>query len=265
MLRINNLEVVYHDIILVLRGISLEVPDGGVIAFLGSNGAGKSTTLRAVSGLLPYEDGEIVKGTVNWNDAPVHRLDPQEIVRLGITQVPEGRRIFSDLSVEENIHVGAHVRRHRRGAVQKDLSMVLDYFPALGQRLKIKAGYISGGEQQMLAIARALMSRPKLMMLDEPSLGLAPLLVTEIFDIIQRINQEEKVSILLVEQNALMALSAAEYGYIMENGKIVLDGTCRYLMQNEDVKEFYLGMTESEERKSYADVKHYKRRKRWLS
>jgi len=265
MLQINNLEVVYHDIILVLRGISLKVPEGGVVAFLGSNGAGKSTTLRAVSGLLPYEDGKIVKGSIEWEGQPIHRLDPQEIVRLGITQVPEGRRVFSDLSVEENIRVGAHLRGHRRSAVQKDLAMVLDYFPALKERLKIKAGYISGGEQQMLAIARALMSRPRLMMLDEPSLGLAPLLVTEIFDIIQRINREEKVSILLVEQNALMALSSAEYGYIMENGKIVLDGPCQKLMQNEDVKEFYLGMTEAEERKSYADVKHYKRRKRWLS
>ncbi len=265
MLQINNLEVVYHDIILVLRGISLDVPEGGFIAFLGSNGAGKSTTLRAVSGLLPYEDGEIMKGTVEWDGSPIHKMDPQEIVRLGITQVPEGRRVFSDLSVEENIRVGAHVRSRRRGEVQQDFAMVLDYFPPIRDRLKIKAGYISGGEQQMLAIARALMSRPRLMMLDEPSLGLAPLLVSEIFDIIRRINREEKVSILLVEQNALMALSSAEYGYIMENGRIVLDGPCARLMQNEDVKEFYLGITDSEERKSYAEVKHYKRRKRWLS
>jgi branched-chain amino acid transport system ATP-binding protein len=265
MLHINNLEVVYSDIILVLRGISLAVPDGAIIAFLGSNGAGKSTTLRAVSGLMPYEDGEIKKGTVTWDETPIHKLAPQEIVRMGITHVPEGRRVFAELTVEENIRVGAHTRRRRRREVQTDLGMVLEYFPALKERLKIQAGYISGGEQQMLAIARAFMSRPKLKMLDEPSLGLAPLLVAEIFDIIRRINQEEKVSVLLVEQNALMALATAEYGYIMENGKIVLDGPCQKLMQNEDVKEFYLGMTEAAERKSYADVKHYKRRKRWLS
>jgi branched-chain amino acid transport system ATP-binding protein len=264
MLQINNLEVVYNDIILVLRGISLEVPRGRIIAFLGSNGAGKSTTLRAVSGLLPYEDGEIMKGSVLWEDQPIHKLDPQKIVKLGITQVPEGRRIFADLTVEENIRVGAHTRRGQ-GDTQRDLAAVLGYFPALKNRLKVQAGYISGGEQQMLAIGRALMARPQLMMLDEPSLGLAPLLVTEIFGIIKRINQEEKVSILLVEQNALMALATAEYGYIMENGRIVLDGPSRKLMQNEDVKEFYLGMTDDAQRKSFAEVKHYKRRKRWLS
>lgn len=265
MLRLNNLEVVYNDIILVLRGISLEVPDAGVIAFLGSNGAGKSTTLKAISGLMDYEDGEIKKGAIEFGGRAIHEMGPQEIVRLGITQVPEGRRVFAELTVEENIRVGAHTRSDGKGEVAADLEMVLDYFPILRNRLKLQAGFLSGGEQQMLAIARALMARPKLMMLDEPSLGLAPLLVTEIFDIIKRINREGRVSILLVEQNALMALAVAEYGYIMENGKIVLDGPSKKLMENEDVKEFYLGIKEDKERKSFADVKHYKRRKRWLS
>ena len=265
MLQINNLEVVYNDIILVLRGISLQVPEGGIIAFLGSNGAGKSTTLRAISGLLDYEDGEIKKGTIEFKGHPTHKLDPQKIVRLGITQVPEGRQIFAELTVDENMRVGAHTRTDAKADIDRDYKMVLSYFPALRARLKVQAGYISGGEQQMLAIARALMAKPSLMMLDEPSLGLAPLLVSEIFEIIKRINQEEKVSILLVEQNALMALAVSEYGYIMENGKIVLDGTSHKLMENEDVKEFYLGVTEDKKRKSFAEVKHYKRRKRWLS
>jgi branched-chain amino acid transport system ATP-binding protein len=265
MLRLNNLEVVYNDVILVLRGISLEVPEGCIISFLGANGAGKSTTLRAISGLLEYEDGEIKKGSIEFLGRPIHKLGPQDIVRLGITQVPEGRRVFAELTVEENIRVGAHIRREGKSEILKDFDMVLGYFPVLRERLKLQAGFLSGGEQQMLAIARALMSRPALMMLDEPSLGLAPLLVTEIFEIIKRINAEEKVSILLVEQNALMALSVSDYGYIMENGKIVLDGPSDKLMENEDVKEFYLGVKNEEERRSFADVKHYKRRKRWLS
>lgn len=264
-LQVNNLEVVYNDIILVLRGISLEVPEAGIIAFLGSNGAGKSTTLRAISGLLEYEDGEIKKGTIHFEGQAVHRMDPQQIVSLGITQVPEGRRIFAELTVEENLRVGAHTRRDGKPRVTMDMERVLNYFPLLRQRLKVLSGYISGGEQQMLAIGRAMMARPKLMMLDEPSLGLAPLLVREIFPIIQRINEEEKVSILLVEQNALMALAFSQFGYIMENGKIVLDGPSRKLMENEDVKEFYLGVKEDKARKSFAQVKHYKRRKRWLS
>jgi branched-chain amino acid transport system ATP-binding protein len=265
MLRLNNLEVVYNDIILVLRGISLEVPDGSIVAFLGSNGARKSTTLRAISGLLEYEDGEIKKGTIEFNAKPIHQMDPQEIVHLGITHVPEGRRIFADLTVEENIRVGAHTRQDGKAELAKDFEMVLEYFPQLRERLKLQAGFLSGGEQQMLAIARALMARPSLMMLDEPSLGLGPLIMSEIFEIINRINKEARVSILLVEQNALMALAVSEYGYIMENGKIVLDGPSRKLMENEDVKEFYLGVKEDRERKSFADVKHYKRRKRWLS
>jgi branched-chain amino acid transport system ATP-binding protein len=265
MLRVNNLEVVYSHVILVLRGISLEVPEASIVAFLGANGAGKSTTLKAVSGLLDYEDGEIKKGTIEFGGRALHKLDPQEIVRLGITQVPEGRRIFAELTVEENIRVGAHTRRDARGDVARDVGSVLEYFPPLKSRLRVQAGYISGGEQQMLAIARALMAKPSLMMLDEPSLGLAPLLVTEIFDIIRRINGAEKVSILLVEQNALMALAVSEYGYIMENGKIVLDGPSRKLMHNEDVKEFYLGVKGEAQRKRFSEVKHYKRRKRWLS
>ena len=265
MLTVNNLEVVFNDVILVLRGISLTIPQGSIIAFLGANGAGKSTTLRAVSGLLPFEEGEIKKGTIEWSGRDIAGLDPQEIVRRGIIQVPEGRRVFAELTVEENIRVGAHTRRDGKAAVMRDMEMVLGYFPILKERLKLQAGFLSGGEQQMLAIARALMGRPSLMMLDEPSLGLAPMLVEEIFEIIKRINREAGVSILLVEQNALMALAVSEYGYIMENGKIVLDGPSRKLMENEDVKEFYLGVKEGQERKSFSEVKHYKRRKRWLS
>lgn len=265
MLQLNNLEVVYNDIVLALRGVSLEVPEGKIVAFLGSNGAGKSTTLRAVSGLLDYEDGEIKKGTIEFRSRPIQQMEPQQIVRLGITQVPEGRRIFAELTVEENIRVGAHTRKDGRSEVMRDFEMVLSYFPRLRDRLKVQAGFLSGGEQQMLAIARALMARPSLMMLDEPSLGLAPLLVREIFDIIKTINREEKVSILLVEQNAFMALDVSDYGYIMENGKIVLDGPSDRLMENEDVKEFYLGIKEDSQRKSFASIKHYKRRKRWLS
>jgi branched-chain amino acid transport system ATP-binding protein len=265
MLNVNNLEVVYNDIILVLRGISLTVPDKSIIAFLGANGAGKSTTLRAISGLLDYEDGEIKKGAIEFNNQRIDGLDPQKVVRMGITQVPEGRRVFAELTVEENIRVGAHTRSDGKSEVHKDFETVMGYFPLLKERLKVQAGFLSGGEQQMLAIGRALMARPSLMMLDEPSLGLAPLLVSEIFDIIQRINKESGVSILLVEQNAAMALAVSEYGYIMENGKIVLDGESKKLMENEDVKEFYLGVKEDEERKSFSEVKHYKRRKRWLS
>jgi branched-chain amino acid transport system ATP-binding protein len=265
LLSLNNLEAVYNDIVLVLRGISLEVPEGSIIAFLGSNGAGKSTTLKAISGLLEYEDGEIMAGTIDFKGQAIHRMDPQEIVRLGITQVPEGRRVFSELTVDENIRIGAHARRDPKNEIDRDYEMVLGYFPILRDRTNMQAGFLSGGEQQMLSIARALMARPSLMMLDEPSLGLAPFLVTEIFDIIKRINKEEKVSILLVEQNAFMALGVSDYGYIMENGKIVLDGPSHRLMENEDVKEFYLGVKENKERKSFAEVKHYKRRKRWLS
>jgi len=209
MLQINNLEVVYSDIILVLRGISLTVSDRSIIAFLGSNGAGKTTTLKAISGLLEYEDGEIKKGAIEFDGRPIHKMDPQEIVRLGITQVPEGRRVFAELTVEENIRVGSHTRRDGKAVVARDYERIFGYFPILRERRRLQAGFCSGGEQQMLAIARALMARPSLMMLDEPSLGLAPLLVGEIFGMIRRINEEEQVSILLVEQNAVMALAVS--------------------------------------------------------
>jgi branched-chain amino acid transport system ATP-binding protein len=265
MLQVNNLEVVYSDIILVLRGISLTVSDRAIIAFLGSNGAGKTTTLKAISGLLQYEDGEVKKGAIEFGGRPIHRMDPQEIVRLGITQVPEGRRVFADLTVEENLRVGSHSRRDGKAVVAKDHERILGYFPILRERRRLQAGFCSGGEQQMLAIARALMARPSLMMLDEPSLGLAPLLVGEIFGMIRRINEEEQVSILLVEQNAVMALAVSQYGYIMESGKIVLDGPSEKLIRNEDVREFYLGVKGERERKRFTEVKHYKRRKRWLS
>ncbi len=264
MLEVNNIEVVYNDVILVLKGISLEVPEGGIVALLGANGAGKTTTLKTVAGLLKLQNGELEGGTIAWEGQPIHHLDPDRIVRRGISMVPEGRRIFHDLSVLENLMVGAFARRDRN-QVRADLDLVFDYFPILAERRSQRAVYLSGGEQQMVAVGRALMSRPRLIMLDEPSLGLAPLVVRSIFTILRRINREQGTALLLVEQNARLALSFAAYGYIMENGRIVLDGPCRALKENEDVQEFYLGMTDEAGRKSYADVKHYKRRKRWLS
>jgi len=264
MLKLNNVEVVYDRTILVLKGVSLEVPEQRIITLLGSNGAGKSTTLKAISGLLRPERGEIITGSVEFRGERIDHREPEEIVKLGITQVMEGRRVFDDLTTEENLIAGAHTRRN--GAdIQRDLELVYEYFPKLAERHTLKAGYLSGGEQQMLAIGRALMARPKLMLLDEPSLGLAPFLVEEIFQIIQRLNREEKLTVLLVEQNAAMALTIASYGYVMENGRIVLDGETTTLRDNADIKEFYLGLTEVGARKSYRDVKHYKRRKRWLS
>jgi branched-chain amino acid transport system ATP-binding protein len=261
---INNLEVVFSDVILVIKGISLEVPEGGVVALLGANGAGKTTTLKAVSGLLDYENGEITDGSIEFMGNLISTAAPEEIVRMGISHVPEGRRIFTDLSVSENILAGAHTRGDKIG-IKADHQKVVDYFPILGKRGSQRALFLSGGEQQMLSIARALMSKPKIMMLDEPSLGLAPLVVKEIFAILKEINRDENTALLLVEQNAKLALELAHYGYIMENGRIVLDNRSAKLKENEDVKEFYLGMTEESKRKRYSEVKHYKRRKRWLS
>ncbi len=261
MLVLKNVEVIYDDVILVLKGLSLEVPDGKIIALLGSNGAGKSTTLKAVSGLLRAEEGEVTDGAIELDGARIDEMAPEEIVKRGVFQVMEGRRVFEDLTVDENIVVGGYTRNDRAG-LKRDHEMVFEYFPRLRERRKKLAGYLSGGEQQMLAISRALMARPKLILLDEPSLGLAPLLVREIFGIIERVNREEKTSFLLVEQNANLALGIAHYGYIMEGGRIVLDGEPEKLRANEDVKEFYLGGGTGETR--YKNLKFYKRRKRWL-
>ncbi|HLT27197.1 MAG TPA: ABC transporter ATP-binding protein [Zeimonas sp.] len=262
MLVVNNIEVVYDEVILVLRGVSLEVPEGEIVALLGPNGAGKSTTLKAISGLLRTEDGEVTRGNVTFMGEEITNLEPEAIVRRGIFQVMEGRRIVEDMTVIENLRLGAYTRRDSAG-VKRDIDMVLDYFPRLRERTGL-AGYLSGGEQQMLAISRALMARPKMILLDEPSMGLSPLLVKEVFGIIRELNRELKITMLLVEQNARMALQAASFGYIMESGKIVLDGTRDELVNNEDVKEFYLGGGGGEERRSFKNLKSYKRRKRWL-
>ncbi len=264
LLKVENIEVIYDHVILVLKGVSLEVPEGGIVALLGANGAGKSTTLKAISNLLHAERGEITKGHIEFRGERLGGRDAADLVRAGIVQVMEGRRVFEHLTVQENILTGAYSRRDRAGT-RSDLEMVYTYFPRLRERRSVKAGYISGGEQQMVAIGRALMARPALMLLDEPSMGLAPLLVKEIFDIVQRLNRQEKVSILLAEQNARVALGVVDYGYVMESGRIVLDGPADTLRSNEDIKEFYLGLTGVGQRKSYRDVKHYRRRKRWLS
>ncbi len=264
LLAVNNVEVIYDHVILVLKGVSLRVPEGGIVALLGANGAGKSTTLKAISGLLRTERGDVTKGTVEFLGEPIHRKDPAEVVGRGIVQVMEGRHVFEHLTVEENLLTGAYTRRNG-SSVKQDLDMVYGYFPRLLDRRGTRAGYISGGEQQMLAIGRALMAHPKLMLLDEPSMGLAPMLVAEIFEIVSRLNREENVSILLAEQNAAVALKFAQYAYVMENGRIVLDGDRQTISDNEDIKEFYLGLSGVGQRKSYRDVKHYKRRKRWLS
>jgi len=264
LLAVNNIEVIYDHVILVLKGVSLRVPEGGIVALLGANGAGKSTTLKAVSGLLRTERGDVTKGSIELDGEPIHRMAPDAIVRRGAVQVMEGRRVFEHLTVEENLLTGAYTRRDA-AAARSDLERVYTYFPRLTQRRGVRAGYVSGGEQQMLAIGRALMARPKLMLLDEPSMGLAPMLVQEIFEIVSRLNREENVSVLLAEQNATIALRFAQHGYVMENGRIVLDGDARAISENEDIKEFYLGLSGVGQRKSYRDVKHYRRRKRWLS
>ena len=260
LLSINNIEVVYNEVILVLRGLSLEVPKGEIIALLGANGAGKSTTLKAISGLLKTEDGEITRGSVTFAGETISGMDPGQVVRKGIFQVMEGRRIIQDMTGYENLRLGAFTRSDRE--VGADIEMVYDYFPRLKERTGL-AGYLSGGEQQMLAIGRALMARPKLILMDEPSMGLSPLLVKEVFGIIRKLNRDLGITILLVEQNARMALQTASYGYIMENGKVVLDGTAEELRSNEDVKEFYLGGGDGQ-RRSFKDIKSYRRRKRWL-
>ena len=261
LLSINNIEVVYDDVILVLRGLSLEVPKGAIVALLGANGAGKSTTLKAISGLLKTEDGEVTRGEILFEGQRINGIDPDKIVRRGIFQVMEGRRIVADMTSLENLRLGAFTRRD--GEVSADIDMVFKYFPRLKERTGL-AGYLSGGEQQMLAIGRALMARPKMILMDEPSMGLSPLLVKEVFAIIKEINRDLGVTILLVEQNARAALSVASHGYIMEQGKVVLDGSADELRDNEDVKEFYLGMSD-EGRKSFRDVRSYRRRKRWLA
>ena len=264
LLRVNNIEVIYDHVILVLKGISLTIPEGGIVALLGANGAGKSTTLKAISNLLRVERGEVTKGTIEFCGSRIDRTEAAALVRRGIVQVMEGRRIFEHLTVQENLRTGAYTRGNDQ-AIRSDLERVYEYFPRLSERRSVKGGYISGGEQQMLAIGRALMARPKLMLLDEPSMGLAPMLVQEIFDIVVRLNREEQVAILLAEQNASMALRVVQYGYVMENGRIVLDGEAKMLRENEDIKEFYLGLSGVGQRRSYRDVKHYRRRKRWLS
>ena len=264
LLVVNNIEVIYDHVILVLKGVSLEVMEGGVVALLGANGAGKSTTLKAISNLLGAERGDVTKGTITFKGEDVHSLTPNELVRRGVIQVMEGRHCFEHLTVEENLLTGAYTRRDGRKRIADDLELVYQYFPRLKERRTSQAGYTSGGEQQMLAVGRALMARPTVILLDEPSMGLAPQLVEEIFEIVQRLNEAEGVTFLLAEQNTTMALRYANYGYILENGRVVMDGEASALAENEDVKEFYLGVS-GEGRRSFRNVKAYRRRKRWLS
>jgi branched-chain amino acid transport system ATP-binding protein len=263
LLRVNNIEVIYDHVILVLKGVSLEVREGAIVALLGANGAGKTTTLKAISNLLHAERGDVTKGSIEYQGKRVERLSPNELVKAGVIQVMEGRHCFGHLTVDENLLTGAFTRGSR-AEIRRDLDLVYGYFPRLQDRKKSLAGYVSGGEQQMVAIGRALMARPKMILLDEPSMGLAPQIVEEIFDIVQRLNRDQGVSFLLAEQNTNIALRYADYGYILENGRVVLDGDAATLRANEDVKEFYLGIAGTG-RKSYRDVKHYKRRKRWLA
>ncbi len=263
-LDVNNIEVIYDHVILVLKGVSLQVPKGGIVALLGANGAGKTTTLKAISNLLQAERGEVTKGSIEFESQQVHDLSPNVLVRRGCIQVMEGRHCFEHLTIEENLMTGAFTRKDGKAAIREDMEMVYNYFPRLRERKSSQAGYTSGGEQQMCAIGRALMSRPKMILLDEPSMGLAPQLVEEIFDIVQQLNQDTGVSFLLAEQNTNIALRYATYGYILESGRVVLDGSGDELRDNADVKEFYLG-TGGEGRRSFRNVKHYKRRKRWLA
>jgi branched-chain amino acid transport system ATP-binding protein len=263
-LKLNNIEVMYHEVILVLKGVSIEVPGGGIVALLGANGAGKSTTLKSISGLLKHEDGEVTDGSIEFMGEKIHHLSAEEIARRGIFQIIEGRRVFEHLTVEENLSIGAHLRGS--GSAKKErLEMVYRYFPRLVDRRNVMAGYISGGEQQMTVIGRALMAQPRLMLLDEPSMGLAPLLIKEIFEIITRLNREEEIPLLLVEQNVKLALTVAPYAYVLENGRLVMHDTSEKLKENPDIRDFYLGLSDIGERKSFRQVKHYKRRKRWLT
>ncbi len=264
LLAVNNIEVIYDHVILVLKGVSLEVPRGSIVCLLGANGAGKTTTLKAVSNLLRAERGDVTKGSIEFEGERVDRLTPNELVKRGVIQVMEGRHCFEHLTIEENLLAGAYTRGDGRAEIRKDLDLVYSYFPQLKERRGSQAGYASGGEQQMCVIGRALMSRPKMILLDEPSMGLAPQLVEMIFDTVRRLNEDEGVTFLLAEQNTNMALKCARYGYILENGRIVMDGAAETLRENEDVKEFYLGLSTSG-RKNYRDVKHYRRRKRWLA
>jgi branched-chain amino acid transport system ATP-binding protein len=264
LLEVKNVEVIYDHVILVLKGVSLEVPKGGIVALLGANGAGKSTTLKSISNLLRAERGEVTKGSVEYKGERIDGMTPNDLVRRGVIQVMEGRHCFGHLTIEENLMTGAYTRTEGRAAIARDLEMVYGYFPRLKERRKSQAGYTSGGEQQMTAIGRALMSKPDMILLDEPSMGLAPQLVEEIFEIVVKLNREQGVSLLLAEQNTSIALRHAHYGYILENGRVVLDGSAETLRGNEDVKEFYLGIAAGG-RKSFRDIKHYKRRKRWLA
>jgi branched-chain amino acid transport system ATP-binding protein len=261
-LKLNNVEVKYLGVILVLRGVSLEIEAGTIVSLLGSNGAGKTTTLKAISGLLHTELGEVTAGTIEFNGERIDKLGPEEIAKKGIIQVMEGRRVLEHLTVEENLRLGGYILKNNN--TRQDLDMVYDYFPKLTRLRNNVSGYLSGGEQQMLAMGRAMMAHPKIMLLDEPSMGLAPLIVDEIYEIIQRFNAEEKNSILIVEQNARAALAVSQFAYVMENGRVVMDGPSDKLSENEDIKEFYLGLSKLGEKKSYREVKHYKRRKRWL-
>jgi branched-chain amino acid transport system ATP-binding protein len=263
-LSVNNIEVIYDHVILVLRGVSLDVSEGGIVALLGANGAGKTTTLKAISNLLHAERGEVTKGTIEYRGERVDRLTPNDLVRRGVCQVMEGRHCFAHLTVEENLLTGAFTRKGSRGEIAAALEKVYRYFPRLKERRTSLAGYTSGGEQQMTAIGRALMAQPSMILLDEPSMGLAPQIVEEIFAIVGELNQQERVSFLLAEQNTMVALRHANYGYILENGRVVMDGAASDLANNEDVKEFYLGLSTSG-RRSFRDVKHYRRRKRWLA